>query len=213
MSTATEAVFPPEQRFALGGIGWDFYLRCCEEIQDRRVRLTYNEGKLEFMVTGSPHEFYKTMLAKLVEMMIFESDLPVRSGGSMTVQREDLQKGFEPDECWWIANESAVRGKRELDFTVDPPPDLAVEVEVTASLANRVGIYAAIGVPEIWRFDGRRLGFYVLGGDGQYTQQTNSSVFPLLKPENLLPHLDIQSDKDETARLKEFVQWLRATAK
>ena len=210
MATATGLASTPEQRFALGGIGWDFHLRCCDEIRDRRVRLTFNEGKLEFMVTGSPHEFYKTMLAKLVEMIVFELNVPVRSGGSLTIQRADLQKGFEPNECWWIAGESAVRGKDELDFRTDPPPDLAVEVEMTASLANRVGIYAAIGVPELWRFDGQQLTFYSLRDHEEYEPQSTSQVFPFLRPEHLLPHVDIRSGKDETTRVREFVQWLRS---
>ena len=101
MVSVADSVVQSEQRFALGGMSWDFYLRCCDELEGSRTRVTYNEGKLEFMVTHSPHEFYKTMLAKLVEMMLFQQRRPVRSGGSLTIRRADLEKGFEPDECWW----------------------------------------------------------------------------------------------------------------
>jgi len=215
MITAKTFMVEPEQRFVLRGVSWEFYLECYEELIriGSRTRLTYNEGMLEFMVTKSPHEFYKKMLAKLVEMMIFETRRPVSSGGSMTIQRSDLEKGFEPDECWWLANEEKVRGKEEFDFFSDPPPDLAVEVEISSSLANRIEIYSAIKVPEIWRFDGNVLRFCVLREDGQYVDQQTSLSFPSLLPENLTPFLNFKDARDETTRLHEFVEWFRKTRK
>jgi Uma2 family endonuclease len=208
-TVAAEPTVAGEERFLLEGVSWDFYLRCCEELQDRRIRLTFNEGKLEFMITKAPHERHKKMLARMVEMMTYELDIAVESGGSMTIQRKDLLKGFEPDECWWIANEAAVRGKEEFDFRNDPPPDLAVEVEITSSLANRVGIYAAIGVPEIWRYDGKRLRFCLLQPDGEYLDCETSRAFPFLRPNDLMPFLSRDSKLDQTTRIRQFVEWFR----
>jgi Uma2 family endonuclease len=199
-----------EERFLLTGISWDFYLRFCEELDGRRIRLTYDRGKLEIMITKRPHEFYKTLLAKLVEQLVLELNLPVSSGGSMTFQRKDLQRGIEPDECWWIAHEAQVRGREELDLVRDPPPDLAVEVEITTSLVNRVSVDAAMRVPEIWRFDGRKLRFCVLQKDGTYRDEESSHAFPFLKPQHLLPYLQIDDARDETTRIRDFVQWLRS---
>ena len=105
-----------EERFLITDISWDFYVRFCDEIGERPLRLSYNNGMLEIMITKSPHEFYKTMLAKLIETIILELDIPVRSGGAMTFQRFDLEKGFEPDECWWITRESEVRASGSLIF-------------------------------------------------------------------------------------------------
>jgi len=137
-SSVAPSTLNGEQRFVLHHVGWDFYLRCGEEIGEQpSPRLSFSDGRLEFMVTGSTHEYFKKILAKLVEMVLFEMNLPVRSGGSFTIQREDLEKGFEPDECWWIASEPEMRGKEDVDFTVDPPPDLAIEVEISTSLVNR----------------------------------------------------------------------------
>ena len=176
-----------EERILLSDIRWEFYLTFCEEIGERPIRLSYSEGLLEIMITHSPHEFYKTMLAKLIEMVILERNLPVRSGGAMTFQRHDLEKGFEPDECWWIEHEAAVRGKREFDFQQDPPPDLAIEVEMSRSLVNRIGIFAAMGVEELWRYNGSRLRFCVLQDDGRYQEQETSLAFPFLRPGDLDP--------------------------
>ena len=210
MATTVEASqITGEERFLLTDISWDFYRRFCEELDGRRVRLTYDRGKLEIMITKRPHEFYKTLLAKLVEQLVLELNLPVSSGGSMTFQREDLQRGIEPDECWWLAHEAQIRGLRELDLGRDPPPDLAVEVEITSSLLDRVSVYAAMRVPEIWRFDGSNLRFCVLQEDGAYRDEERSAAFPFLKPEHLMPYLQIDDAKDETTRIREFVQWLR----
>ena len=208
-STVETVPIGGEERLLLTGISWDFYLRFCDELEGRRVRLTYDRGNMEIMITKRPHEFYKKLLAKLVEQLVLELNIPISSGGSMTFQREDLQRGIEPDECWWIAHESQVRGVREFDARRDPPPDLAVEVEITSSLVNRVSIYAALRVPEIWRFDGTTLQFCVLQEDGNYRSHENSLAFPFLKPEHLTPFLQIDVDKDETTRIREFVSWLR----
>ncbi len=140
---------------------------------------------------------------------MLECDIPVRSGGNMTFQRDDLEKGFEPDECWWIAHEARVRGQREFDFQIDPPPDLAIEIEMSRSLVNRISIYAAMGVPEIWRYNGKTLRFCQLQADGKYTDSSHSSSFPFLRPNDLGPHLAVDDHRDETTRDRQYMQWLR----
>ena len=198
-----------EDRILLSDISWDFYVTFCEEIGERPLRLSYNEGSLEITITKAPHEFYRTMLAKLIETIFLERDIPVRSGGAMTFQRHDLEKGFEPDECWWITNEAAVRTKHEFDFQRDPPPDLAIEVEMSRSLVNRIGIFAALGIRELWRHNGKRLRFCVLQDDGTYADRETSLAFPFLKPADLEPFLRLDDELDETTRVRRFRDWLR----
>lgn len=198
-----------EERVLLSDISWDFYVLFCEEIGERPIRLTYNEGLLEIMITKAPHEFYRKMLAKLIETVILEFNIPVRSGGSMTFQRNDLGKGLEPDDCWWIAHEAEVRCKDEFDFQRDPPPDLAIEIEISRSLANRVGIYAAIGVNELWRHNGTELRFCARQNDGTYEDRDKSLAFPFLGPTDLDSYLRLDDDIDETTRVLRFRDWLR----
>jgi Uma2 family endonuclease len=198
-----------EERMLIREVRWDFYLAFCKEIGERPLRLSYSDGMLEIMITKAPHEFYKKMLAKLIETIFLERDLPVRSGGSMTFQRADLEKGFEPDECWWIQHEADVRAKRKFDFRRDPPPDLAIEVEISRSLVDRVGIFAAMGVKELWRHNGKRLRFAVLQEDGTYRDQATSLAFPFLRPADLEPYLRIDDRTDETTRVRRFRDWLR----
>lgn len=122
-----------EQRFVLWDVGWDVYEMMLREIGDRPIRLTYDGANLELMSPSRWHEIVKSLLGRFVEALTLELDIPLASGGAMTFKRKDLLRGLEPDECYWIASESKVRGKRELNFRKDPPPDLAIEVDMSRS--------------------------------------------------------------------------------
>jgi Uma2 family endonuclease len=135
-------------------------------------------------------------------------DLEVASFGSTTLSRENLQRGIEPDECFYIQNEALVRGKTSFDFTVDPVPDLAIEVDITSSSLNRLGIYAALEVPEVWRFNGEILLIYCLK-DGAYEVQEYSQVLPILSKDIILDFLKRRGEMGENALLREFRQWLQ----
>ena len=198
-----------EQRIAIHGVSYEFYKQFCKEIGEQPVRLSFNQGCLEIMITKSPHEYFKTLLAKIVEATIFELNIPVRSGGAMTFQRDDLKKGFEPDECWWIAHEAVVRNTTDFNFEKDPPPDLAIEIEMSHSLAKRIKIYAAMKVPEVWRFNGIQLRFCILDQEGQYHDAERSLAFPYLSPDHIQPFLSLPNETDETSRIRGYVRWLR----
>lgn len=114
-------------------------------------RLIYDQGTLEIVVPLPPHERYKSLMGRIVEVVTEEIETEMASLGSTTWSREDLRKGLEADECFYIQNEQAVRGKDEINLTIDPPPYLAIEVDHTSRSINRLDIYPAIGVPEVWR--------------------------------------------------------------
>jgi len=148
-------------------------------------------------------------MGRMVEVTTEETETEIRSLGSTTWSREDLGKGLEPDQCYYIQNEQAVRGKAEIDLTVDPPPDLAIEVDNTSSSLNRMAIYAALGVPEVWRFDGATLTIYSLA-NGDYRPQDTSMVLPLLRHDDLLRFLQTSQTMGETSWIKTFRQWVQA---
>jgi Uma2 family endonuclease len=112
----------------LDGISWQFYERLLEELNDRPIRVTYDNGRLEIMRPVLPHELWRKRLGIMIGLMAVELDIEMEPLGQTTFKREDLEKGFEPDECYYIQHAEAVRGKDRLDLTIDPPPDLAVEV-------------------------------------------------------------------------------------
>ena len=132
--------------------------------------------------------------------------LEIYSLGSMTCDREDLAKGLEPDQCYYIQNEAKVWGKQNLNLQVDPPPDLAIEIDITSSSLPRFGIYASLGVPEIWHFDGQLVTIHGLEGD-RYQLSTSSRAFPLLEVTDLQRFLDLKPSVKENALIRQVREW------
>jgi Uma2 family endonuclease len=207
---ATAERLDTEQRFLLHGVDWRSYKMLGDALLNRHVRITYDRGDLEMMTVSNEHERNKKFVARLIEEFTVELDIPIQSAGSTTWQREDLERGLEPDECYYILNEPLVRFKEDLDMTVDPPPDLALEVEVSRSTLDRMAIYAALGVPEVWRYDGRKL-IVCLLEDGVYIEQERSLNLPQLEPAVVLRFLKLRETLHETACMRAFRDWIAET--
>lgn len=211
MATAEDTrIAQSDQRILIRDVDWQTYETFLKLLGDHSsVRLGFYRGNLELMSPSPAHEYFKRMVGRLISQIAHEMRLSVREGGSTTFKREDMQAGLEPDECYWIANESAVRGKLDLDLQSDPPPDLAVEIDMTRSSLNRRKLYAALGVPELWRFDGETLHAYVLQANGEYASSKTSKCFPFLMVNDLVPFLRPDEQNAPATRLYQFVAWLR----
>lgn len=194
----------------LGGIDWRTYSLLVRAFAHRSgVRLTYDRGNLEIMTPLLEHEVPADLLARFVIVLTEELDVEVKSGGLVTLRRRRLRRGLEPDRCFWIANEARMRGRLHLDLRTDPPPDLAVESDVTRSSLNRMGIYAAIGVPEVWRYDGTTLTFQQLRPRRTYAMTASSLAFPFLTTSDLTPFLALAAGTGENALIRQFRDWVR----
>ena len=143
-------------------------------------------------------------MGRLLEALSEELDKPIAGFGSMTCKRRDKRRGFEPDECYWVANEPLVRGKDRIDFRIDPPPDLSMEIDVTSSSVGRMGIYGALRIPEVWRFGGVDLAFNGLQPNGQYAVIASSLAFPGFTPADLLPFLAMRDHEHENSIIRCF---------
>lgn len=152
----------PEQNLKLPGISWQTYQRLMSELITRRLRFTYNRGILEIMGRSPDHEIYKKLLGRFVETLAEELRISLYPLGSTTCDRSDLLCGLEPDECFYIQNQMAVKGKKHLDLIQDPPPDLVIEIDLTNQSKHRLEIFRKLGVPEIWCYDGVSLTIYQL---------------------------------------------------
>ena len=202
---------PRGQRLLLSGVEWKTYQRLLRVFDERPgIRLTYDRGSLEIMTLTHEHENDNRFLAQMVIVLTDELDLPLKQGGSTTFKRRRKRKGIEPDSCFWIANEHRVRGKKRIDLRIDPPPDLGMEVDVSRSSLNRLPIYAALEVPEVWRYDGQALTFHVLQPDGEYAEGP-SQVFPGLTAADLVPFFALRDQMDENALMRQFRTWVRQT--
>ncbi|MBW3540700.1 MAG: Uma2 family endonuclease [Planctomycetes bacterium] len=210
MTTVVEALkIEAAQRFVIRNVSWEQYVAISDALPERAARITFDGSSIELMTKSALHEWLKEMLGRLIPMVAFEWDIPIRSGGEMTFRRRRANRGLEPDQCYWIANERAMRGKTTYDSEADPPPDLAVEIDVTHSSLNRQEIYAKLRVPELWRFSGETLRVLVLGKSGKYKEVERSPAFPTLPVGELVPFLMPDEERDETTMLRQFVEWVR----
>ena len=201
---------PATQSLLLDGVDWITYTRLLRALDNRpSIRLTYDRGSLEIMTLTHEHESYAHLLGRFVVVLTEEFGLPIKGGGSTTFRRRKRRKGLEADESYWIANEPLVRGKDSIDLRIDPPPDLALEIDVSHSSLNRLAIYAALRVPEVWRREGETLVCYLLGNDGKYAVNTTSRVFPGLAPADLMRFLTLRGQMDENALVRQFRAWIR----
>lgn len=197
-----------QQHIVLDDVSWEFYQHLLDEIGDRPIRVTYDSGSLEIIAPLNVHEYWKKRIGQMIELMCLERDIEVIPAGSTTFKREDKEKGLEPDECYYVQHADAIRFKDELDLMKDPPPDLAVEIDITSRSIARQPIYAVLGVPELWRFDGKRLGVLRLGADGVYASQENSGVFPFLSMVEFNQFLKRFEKEEHNTVMRAFRDWV-----
>jgi Uma2 family endonuclease len=195
----------------LSAIDWRTYSRLLRTFAEQpRVRMAYDHGELEIMSPLLEHDYDGRFLGDLVVALTDELGLQLKRGGSTTLRRRLRQRGIEPDESFWIANAPRMAGRRRLDLRTDPPPDLAIEVDVSHSSLDRLSIYAALVVPEVWRLDADSLVFHVLGASKTYDVAATSRSFPMVAPSDLLRFLDdARQAEDENAVLRQFRNWIR----
>jgi len=207
---ATVSPSQSETRTVLYGVSWDSYNDMREEPDNYHLHMTYNEGTLEIMSPSARHEGLAYFIGLIVSAWTEELDVPIRSVRELTCKRADLKKGLEPDNCYYVQNEPQMWDKEEVDLAVDPPPDLAIEVEISRSSVEKMPIYAALGVGELWRYDGQILRIYGLV-EGQYQSRETSAcfpAFPVAKAEEVLRQL---GKVRETTLIRGFRKWVRET--
>jgi len=176
----SQIVVPPGQSILLETVDWASFEAFLEQMSERPgMRLAYDAEVLELMTPLLEHEDDKEIIGDLIRALLEMLDIEFRSIGSTTLRSLAVAKGVEPDQCFYIAHESAIRGKRSIDLSVDPPPDLALEIDIPTRRDHRA-IYAALRIPELWRFDGTRLHIYCRGvmAISRPSAATNSLALP-----------------------------------
>jgi Uma2 family endonuclease len=200
---------PSEQRVLLRSVSWDTYERLlAENIDSPGTRFTYDEGMLEIMVVSAGHENPNRRLASLAEIVAEETGRDFQPFGSTTFKHKDLEKGFEPDSCFYFTNAAAVRDADELDLATDPPPELVIEIDITRSSLNRFAIFAAVGVQEIWRYEGERVTMYRLAGS-QYEAIETSVCLPPLTARQATEFLKESRTENAVVWLRRVRRWVR----
>lgn len=198
-----------ETRTLLENISWQTFKTMLAEMgSSRNNRLAYDNGTLEIMTPLMPHENSNRLIEVFIGVLCEELGLEIKRTGSLTLTRDDLGRGGEPDSSYYIKNESQVRGKENIDLAIDPPPDLVLEVEYSKPKVNKFNIYSTIGVPEFWRFNGSILQVYVLDG-GKYSEVLSSPTFGVI-PVKEIPRFIQQTKKDgEIVTIRNFRTWVQ----
>lgn len=199
---------PREQGIMLDAISWDFYERLLREIGDRHVFVTYEQGRLEIMSPSWKHGRYAGRVAMIIRIVATELKIKFESGGSTTFRLRSAEAGLEPDNCFYIQNVQAVLGKDEIDLAIDPAPDLAIEIEMSRRLTDRIQVYRRLAVPEIWLEDGRSLRILRLR-DGEYQPAATSAALPMLLPEQVHSLVLLSETTDEGSWIQAVQEWTR----
>lgn len=195
------------------GVTWEQYDALLEALPDHRLRHTYDRGFLEIMSPSQKHDKLKKIIGRFIEHMAITLGIRIECSGSATYRRKLLDRGLEPDETYFIANEQAVRGRFDWDPEADPPPDLAIEVDLRRPSMRRTRIYAALRVPEIWKYDGNAMRFYALGPKSTYCELQHSLSFPFLAPSDIDRFITRLGTEPTDDVIVAFAKWAKAEHK
>ncbi len=193
----------------LNNVGWELYQALRDEAENRHVRMTYDQGMLEMMSPSKQHERVAYLLGRFIDVWTEERNIAVQSCRTTTFRRDDQQRALEPDNCYYIRHESRVRDREQLDLSIDPPPDLAIEIDVTSPSVNRLSIYAAIGVPEVWRWRQEGINVYELQGDA-YQLRAGSGALPGFPINEAAATLARRLQSDDNTLTKSFRSFVRS---
>jgi Uma2 family endonuclease len=198
-----------ETRTLLTNISWQTFKAMLAEMgSQRKNRIAYDSGTIEIMTPLMPHENSNRLIEVFIGVMCEELGLEIKRTGSLTLTRDDLQRGGEPDSSYYIQNESLVRNKENIDLATDPPPDLVLEVEYSRSAIDKLDLYASMKIPEVWRFNGSVLRVYTLADEGYTELETSPSFNPI--PVKEIPRFLQQAKiQGENATTRDFRVWVR----
>jgi Uma2 family endonuclease len=191
-------------------VDWAKYERLLDEVKERPgLRISYDSGRLRVVSPLPEHEEYKGLIHDLAVVLAEELDLKLETRGSATYKRQRDSKGAEPDESFYVKTAEAIIGKRHIDLTVDPPPDIVVEIDSTNDSLWKFSIYAALGVSEIWRYDGKQAQIYRLV-DEAYVESSSSGSFEMMTPAVLTEFIELSKTSGQSSARSAFRQWVRS---
>ena len=200
---------PEDTVITFRNVSWEEYEDLLKQVGEASgLRISFDDGTLKVMTLSSEHEKYERFFEALVTAVRLRLRINILSFGSATMRKRKKRKGNEPDACFYVQTADAIGNRLHIDFEIDPPPDIAVEIDVHHDSRDKFSIYAGLGVPEIWRFDGHALTVFVLEQD-RYEEAAASRALPMLTSQILTEALTSLPDKGEFQALVAFDEWLQ----
>ncbi len=204
----------PQLRSVVMDVSWDYYSRTLEELgPSRGFRITFDQGRMEIVTTSNMHERIKKVIARLLEMYAAEADIRIVADGTLTLRREALKRGLEPDECYYVQTPAPPASEGEFDLSIHPPPDLAIEVDISRGSISKMPIYSALKVREVWRYKVGRLVPMHLNNSGDYVVAKGSLAFPTLDMGQFNKFVKLAVEEDVHEAIKALRKWVRSGVK
>ena len=207
---------PEDASVTFRDVSWDEYEELLEQVGEAPgLRISYDNGSLQVMTISAEHEKYTLFINSLIAGIRLRLRMDILAFGSATMRKPKRSAGHEPDACFYVQTAPLIGNKIQLDFETDPPPDIVVEVDVHHDSRSRFRVYAALGVPEIWRYDGQAMTIYHVSdeGDGpQYVARDTSTGLPMLSATLLTEMLERMRRDGELSALLAFDEWLQSRA-
>jgi Uma2 family endonuclease len=202
----------PEATLTLRDISWETYEDLLEAVGEApALRISYNEGVVQIMTISFEHEFFAECTSQLVGLVRSVLRIKILFFGRATMKKQEKLKGAKPDACFYVKSAAKIGNKIRIDLNTDPPPDIVVETDIYHDSQPKFPIYAALGVPEVWKFDGKVLTIHRLEGE-QYVEAPRSEQLPILTGEILTQFLARAQSEDQDEALRAFEDWLREQA-
>jgi Uma2 family endonuclease len=216
MTTATSNIHDIVSQMPAGAVEtfhdvtWDEYEELLEQVGESHwLRISYNDGILKVMSLSLEHETYAEFIKGLVRVLSLRLRINIRFSGSTTMRKKKKSKGNEPDAGFYIQNAAVIGNRLHLDFAVDPAPDVVVEIDIHHDSTDNYPIYAALGVPEIWRYDGLEATIYQLK-ENSYVEINASKALPVISSGILTEYLARMREEGEFAAITAFDEWLQS---
>jgi Uma2 family endonuclease len=195
-------------------VSWDEYEELLEQVGEAPgLRISYDNGSVQVMTISAEHEKYSEFISSLVGIIRLRLRINILGFGSATMRKRKFRKGKEPDACFYVQTAPLIGIRIQLDFETDPPPDVAVEIDVHHDSRSSFPIYAALGVPEIWRYDGQAMTIYHLSeasDEQQYVARDTSAALPMLSATLLTEMIERMRSDGELNALLAFDEWLQS---
>jgi Uma2 family endonuclease len=206
------ALQPQADVIVLENASWELYELLVRErdAAGQHFKITYDQGRMSLVSPLPIHDLIKKFVGRMIEYLDAEQDIGISCYGSTTWRRKDLAKGLEPDECYYVETEPSFDPNRLVDLTVHAPPDLVLEVDITRNPIKRMGLYAALGVKEVWRYKDERVEINVLGADGRYTKVFQSPALPVMTEEVINRFATLLLTSGERKAIRAFREWVKA---
>ncbi len=205
---------PEDASVTFRDVSWDEYEELLEQVGEAPgLRISYDNGSLRVMTISAEHEKYTLFINSLIAGIRLRLRMDILAFGSATMRKPKRSAGHEPDACFYVQTAPLIGNRVQLDFETDPPPDIVVEVDVHHDSRSRFRVYGALGVPEIWRYDGQAMAIYHLSEEGrgqQYVERDTSAALPMLSTTLLTEMLERMRKDGELSALLAFDEWLQS---